>query len=103
MLEELDRGAVGIMTGFGFPEVLVAIQRAYSAGDRDEAQRIFWEALPLIRYEAQLGVGGVSIRKQLLAERGVIGSPTARQPTAAGDPKALPELRALIAALGLGA
>lgn len=101
MVEELDRGAVGIMTGFGFPEVLVAIHRAFAAGDRDEAVRVFWHAMPLIRYEAQLGVGGVSIRKQLMAERGVITTPTARAPIAAGDPLALPELRRLIADLGL--
>ncbi|MFF2327130.1 MULTISPECIES: dihydrodipicolinate synthase family protein [unclassified Streptomyces] len=101
MVEELDRGAVGIMTGFGFPEVLVAIHRAYASGDREEAQRIFWHAMPLIRYEAQLGVGGVSIRKKLLAERGVIATPAARQPVAAGDPEALPELRRLVAQLKL--
>jgi 4-hydroxy-tetrahydrodipicolinate synthase len=100
-LEELDRGAAGIMTGFGFPEVLVAIHHAYASGDRPEAQRIFWHALPLIRYEAQLGVGGVSIRKQLLAERGVIRNATARQPVATGDPEVLREVRSIIAALDL--
>jgi 4-hydroxy-tetrahydrodipicolinate synthase len=101
MLEELDRGAVGIMTGFGLPEVLVGIYRAFAAGDRDKAQQVFWHALPLIRYEAQLGVGGVAIRKQLMTERGVIATPTVRQPSAPGDPAAVPELRQLIATLGL--
>ena len=33
LLEELRRGAVGTMTGFGFPEVLVDIVGRYRAGD----------------------------------------------------------------------
>jgi 4-hydroxy-tetrahydrodipicolinate synthase len=99
LLEELDRGAVGIMTGFAMPEVLARICTAYAAGDRDQAMAIFFRHLPLIRYEAQLGVGGVAIRKQLLAERGVIEHATVRGPVGAPDPRAIGELRALLALL----
>jgi 4-hydroxy-tetrahydrodipicolinate synthase len=95
-LEELGRGAVGIMTGFGVPEALVRIQRDYDADRLDQAQREFYRYLPLIRFEAQLGVGGVSIRKLLLADRGIIASPTVRQPAAAVDERTLAELRGLI-------
>jgi len=99
LIEELDRGAVGIMTGFGFPEVLVEIHRKYVSGDFDGAWEVFHHWMPLIRYEAQLGVGGVAIRKQLLAERGVIADPTARRPVAAGDPRSLGELQRMISRL----
>lgn len=99
LVEELDRGAVGIMTGFAMPEVLVQICDAYLAGDRERAVATFFKYLPLIRYEAQLGVGGVAIRKQLLVERGVIEHATVRGPVAAPDPLAIGELRALLAML----
>lgn len=99
ILEELDRGAVGVMTGFAFPEVLVGIHRRYVAGDVNGAWEIFHHWMPLIRYEAQLGVGGVSLRKQLLTERGVIASPTARRPVSPGDPRSLGELRNMVSRL----
>jgi 4-hydroxy-tetrahydrodipicolinate synthase len=99
LLEELDRGAVGIMTGFAMPEVLASICASYAAGDRDQAMATFFRYLPLIRYEAQLGVGGVAIRKQLMVERGIIEHPTVRRPVGAPDPRAIGELRALLAVL----
>jgi 4-hydroxy-tetrahydrodipicolinate synthase len=99
LLEELDRGAVGIMTGFAMPEALVRICDSYAAGDREQAATAFFRYLPLIRYEAQLGVGGVAIRKQLLVERGVLEHATVRGPVAAPDPRAIDELRALLAML----
>ena len=99
LLEELDRGAVGVMTGFAFPEVLVDIHRRYAAGDADGAWAVFHHWMPLIRYEAQLGVGGVGIRKQLLRERGVIASSTVRRPVAPGDPRSMSELRNLVTRL----
>ncbi|WP_236794832.1 dihydrodipicolinate synthase family protein, partial [Amycolatopsis sp. GM8] len=99
LLEELDRGAVGIMTGFGYPEVLVDIHRRYAAGDVEGAWRVFHHWMPLIRYEAQLGVGGVALRKQLLAERGAIAGPTTRRPAAAGDERSLGELREMVSRL----
>ena len=38
LLEELRRGAVGTMTGFGFPELLVDIVGAFRAGDEAGAR-----------------------------------------------------------------
>jgi 4-hydroxy-tetrahydrodipicolinate synthase len=99
LVEELDRGAVGIMTGFAMPDVLAEICNLYVAGDREKAVTTFFRYLPLIRYEAQLGVGGVAIRKQLLVERGVIEHATVRGPVAAPDPRAIGELRGLLARL----
>jgi 4-hydroxy-tetrahydrodipicolinate synthase len=99
LIEELERGAVGIMTGFGYPEVLVDIHQRFVAGDTEGAWDVFQHWMPLIRYEAQLGVGGVAIRKQLLAERGVIAESTVRRPVSAGDPRSLGELRAIVSRL----
>jgi 4-hydroxy-tetrahydrodipicolinate synthase len=101
LYEELLRGADGIMTGFGFPQVLVRTYELFAAGEREAAQEHFFRYLPLIRYEAQLGVGGVTIRKQVFARRGVIRSPHARFPAPPVDELTLAELDDLIAALGL--
>jgi 4-hydroxy-tetrahydrodipicolinate synthase len=101
LYEELLRGADGIMTGFGFPTVLVRTYELFTAGDRGAAREHFFRYLPLIRYEAQLGVGGVGIRKQVFARRGVIGSPHARFPAPAVDERTLAELDDLIGHLGL--
>ncbi|SNS88946.1 4-hydroxy-tetrahydrodipicolinate synthase [Geodermatophilus pulveris] len=101
LYEELQRGADGIMTGFGFPQVLVGTYERFAAGDRAGAQEFFFRYLPLIRYEAQLGVGGVTIRKQVFARRGAIASPHARFPAPPVDELTLAELDDLITAVGL--
>ena len=101
LYEELLRGADGIMTGFGFPQVLVGTYERFVAGDRGAAREYFFRYLPLIRYEAQLGVGGVTIRKHVFARRGVIASPHARFPAPPVDQLTLAELDDLIGALGL--
>jgi 4-hydroxy-tetrahydrodipicolinate synthase len=101
LYEELLRGADGIMTGFGFPQVLVGTYERFVAGNRAEAQEYFFTYLPLIRYEAQLGVGGVTIRKQVFARRGAITSPHARFPAPPVDELTLAELDDLIKAVGL--
>lgn len=101
LYEELLRGADGIMTGFGFPRVLVDTYELFTAGEHRQAQEYFFRHLPLIRYEAQLGVGGVTIRKQVFARRGAISSPHARRPAPPVDELTLAELDDLIAAVGL--
>jgi 4-hydroxy-tetrahydrodipicolinate synthase len=83
--EELARGAAGIMTGFAYPHVLVETYRRFVEGDKREAQEYFFRYLPLIRFEAQLGVGGVGIRKEILKLRGVISSSHVRFPAPALD------------------
>lgn len=101
LYEELLRGADGIMTGFGFPQVLVGTYERFAAGQRAEAQAYFFRYLPLIRYEAQLGVGGVTIRKQVFLRRGAISSPHARFPAPPVDELTLAELDDLITVVGL--
>lgn len=79
LLEELQAGAAGTMTGFAFTEVLVATYRAFSAGRLAEAERIFDRYLPLIRFENQPQIN-LSIRKELLYRRGAIACPVLRDP-----------------------
>jgi 4-hydroxy-tetrahydrodipicolinate synthase len=99
--EELARGAAGIMTGFAYPHVLVETYRRFVEGEKREAQEYFFRYLPLIRFEAQLGVGGVGIRKEILKLRGVISSSHVRFPAPALDEETLRELEDLVEVLGL--
>lgn len=79
LLEELQRGASGTMTGFAFTEILVAVYQAYRAGDGQRAAAIFDRYLPLIRYENQPGIN-LTIRKELLYRRGAIAHGAPRAP-----------------------
>ena len=99
--EELARGASGIMTGFAYPHVLVETYRRFVDGEGREAQEYFFRHLPLIRFEAQLGVGGVGIRKEILKLRGVISSSHVRFPAPTLDDQTLRELEDLVEVLGL--
>lgn len=95
LFEELRRGASGAMTGFAYPEVLVAIHRSYTAGDVEGARRLFYDWLPLIRYENSVGLG-LSIRKHLLVRRGLISTATVRPPTPSIDSLGVDELEDVI-------
>lgn len=94
-LEELQRGAVGIMTGFAYHEVLQEIYQRFVAGDRPGAAKIFYRWLPLIRYEAQPGIG-LALRKEILRRRGIIKHATVRQPGPILDRVTLAELDQII-------
>lgn len=83
-LEELERGADGIMTGLAYPDLLVAIYRAYRSGDLDEARTLFFGACPLLRFEFQAGVG-LALRKEIYRRRGAISSAYVRHPGAQID------------------
>ncbi len=100
--EELVRGAVGIMTGFAYQEILARTYELFAAGEKREAQEYFFRYLPLIRFEAQLGVGGMGIRKEVFKLRGVIPSSHVRFPAPTLDEETLRELGGLIELLGLG-
>jgi 4-hydroxy-tetrahydrodipicolinate synthase len=79
--QELARGADGAMTGFSYPEMLVEVYERFVGGDADGAEDVFDVYLPLLRYEAQPGIG-LAVRKEVLARRGALASPTARTPGA---------------------
>lgn len=98
--EELLRGAAGTMTGFAFPEMLVAIHAAFTGGARDRARALFYRYLPLIRYEGQ-PVIGLAIRKELLRRRGAIATAAIRHPGPTLDAGTRAELDELLEVLGL--
>ncbi|MQB07279.1 dihydrodipicolinate synthase family protein [Agrobacterium tumefaciens] len=77
---ELERGADGAMTGYGFPEMLCELVHLQNIGEREAAHEVFDVHLPLIRYEQQLGVG-LAVRKYVLMRRGFITSDAQRRPT----------------------
>ena len=99
-LEELRHGAAGTMTGFAFPEILVAIYRAWLSGDRDGAATIFYRYCPLIRFENQPRIN-LALRKHIYHRRGVIATPRARAPFAAVDDGTLADLDDLLTRLDL--
>lgn len=77
--QELARDVDGAMTGFAYPEMLVAVVKFYRGGERDKAEDLFDAYLPLVRHEQQPGIG-LALRKEVLHRRGVIASPTVRAP-----------------------
>jgi 4-hydroxy-tetrahydrodipicolinate synthase len=99
-LEELQRGAVGTMTGFAFPEILVAIYERHAAGDEAGAAAIFDRYCPLIRYEFQPKIG-LALRKYVYQRRGAIRSHALRSPGMRIDPVTAAELEATVRRVGL--
>ena len=99
-LEELERGALGIMTGFAFPEVLVRIYELYASGEHDAAARTFDHYAPLMRYEFQPKIG-LAYRKHIYQKRGIFTSTFVRPPGMAMDSYTEAELERTIQRAGL--
>ena len=99
-LEELERGAVGIMTGFAFPEVLVAIQRRFDGGDREGAARLFHRTIDLMRYEFQPGIG-LPFRKHVYRLRGIYHGEACRPPAPTLTERDKDEFARVVARCGL--
>jgi 4-hydroxy-tetrahydrodipicolinate synthase len=99
-LEELQRGAVGTMTGFAYPEILVRIYQQYAAGDHAGAAATFDRYCPLIRYEFQPKIG-LALRKYIYVKRGVIACDAIRAPGMRMDPITARELEATVERVGL--
>jgi len=78
-LEELQLGAVGIMTGFVYAELLVQLYNHAVAGQWQEAKQLFYDFLPLTRWEFQPGIG-ISLRKHLLRKQGIFTTTKVRHP-----------------------
>lgn len=100
LLEELRRGSHGTMTGFGFPEVLVAVVRRWFAGDRDGAAALFDRYATLIRFENQALVN-LPIRKLVYQRRGAIAHATVRAPGVSVDPGTIADLDDVLRRTGL--
>src|SRR4030067_1102663 len=91
---DLERGSSGFMTGFAFPEVLVAIVREVRRGRMEAAWELYQRFLPLIVFAQQPGGG---IRKEIYPMRGLIQASRVRHPGAGVSPAAAAQLRALLA------
>lgn len=98
--EELQRGAVGIMTGFAFSEVLLEIFTLYAAGDKAAAVRVFDHYCPLLRYEFQPQIG-LAFRKHVYRRLGIFESEFIRTPGLALDERSRAELEETVARVGL--
>ncbi len=94
LIEEVQRGARGVMPASDMTRQFVAVWERLEAGDTPCAWQIFTRLLPLIRFELQPGLG-VSAVKHNLAACGVIASPQVRSPTGSLDAEGLRELEAL--------
>ena len=92
-LFDLECGSSGFMTGFAFPEVLIAIVRAVRENRMDDAWDLYRRFLPLIVFEQQ---PGVAVRKEILRMRGLIANGRVRHPGAGLNPDAASLLRALL-------
>ncbi len=99
-LEELKRGAAGTMTGFAFTEIIVAVYRAFAAGDLKTAESVFDHYLPLIRFENQ-PIINLPLRKEILRQRGAIAHATLRQPYTPIDAGTVAEIDWLFARVGI--
>ena len=76
---DLERGIDGFMTGFAFPEVLMAFVNAAKEERWHDLQQLYTRYLPLIVYEQQ---PGIAIRKEIFRLRGLITSSHVRHPGA---------------------
>jgi len=99
-MEELARGADGIMTGFAFPEILVEIFAKFTTGQPADAAAVFDRYASLIRYEAQQGIG-LALRKEILRRRGAIRTATVRAPSPTLDEVTQRELDGILQRMGL--
>ena len=100
LFEELRRGAIGTMTGFAYPEVLVAIHKYMASGDLESARTIFYKWLPLIRYENSAGIG-LAIRKEIMKRRGFTTTADVRPPSPPIDDSTREELNDLMNSMDL--
>ena len=87
LLDELAAGAAGAMTGYSFPEGLLACVSAWDEGGFAEARAALMPHLPLIAFEQQPGIG-LALRKACLQRRGLVAEAAVRPP-APGLPEAL--------------
>jgi 4-hydroxy-tetrahydrodipicolinate synthase len=85
MIENFDRGAIGVMPGCSMTDVYVKCYRRYFAGDRQGAIQTHNALLPMLNHIRQNVEQIIFYEKRILKKRGVIASDTCRQPTFAPD------------------
>lgn len=93
--EELQRGAVGVMTGFVYAELLVKLFDLCRDQQWEQAATLFYDFVPLIRWEFQPGIG-VSLRKKVLERLGIFTTAKVRHPGPEADPETVEQLFRII-------
>jgi 4-hydroxy-tetrahydrodipicolinate synthase len=93
LLDELMSGAAGAMTGFSYPEALIACVRAWRRDGYEAAREQLLPYLPLVNFEQQAGIA-LAVRKECLLQRGLIKDPGVRPPGAAFPEKLRPGMLA---------
>jgi dihydrodipicolinate synthase/N-acetylneuraminate lyase len=84
LLQDLEAGATGAMTGGGYPDGMRLIVDAFAAGRREEAFEHYRRWLPLINFENRQC--GPLAAKTLMKEGGVIACEAPRHPYPALNP-----------------
>ncbi len=98
LLDELAAGSAGAMTGFSYPEGLLAALRGWREGGFSAARKAFAPWLPIAVFEAQPGVG-LALRKEALRRRGVFASGSVRAPAPPLPERLVPLLAAHVEAV----
>ena len=93
---DLARGSHGFMTGFAFPEVLIAMVRAAREGRHDAVMEVYRRFLPLIVFEQQ---PGVAVLKEIYRLRGLIDTSQVRHPGRGIDAATADQVRAVLDAV----
>jgi len=78
--DALRRGVAGVQPGSSFPEIYVAIWRAWAAGETNEALELHRRLLPYTSYWMQSVELIVQAEKTILARRGIIATDRCRKP-----------------------
>ena len=92
LLDELAAGSAGAMTGFSFPEGLIACVNAYHDGGYESAREAFLPYLPLVNFEQQVRIA-LAIRKECLRRRALVLEGAVRPPAAQLPESLMDQLR----------
>jgi 4-hydroxy-tetrahydrodipicolinate synthase len=103
VVDELRRGAVGMLPGAAFPDAFIPILELWRDGDAASAQTNHARLLPLIRFVSQSVEWSYHAYKRILVKRGVLSAAFVRGPTCRFDDVAQRELEELMTACGIAA
>lgn len=98
LLDELAVGSAGAMTGFSFPEGLIACVNAWREGGYARARAAFLPYLPLVNFEQQAKIA-LAIRKECLRQQGLVMDSSVRPPAASMPEALLEQLKRHVAAV----
>jgi len=98
LLDDLLAGSASAMTGFAFPEALIATLRAWQSGGYEAARDAYIPWMPLLIYEFQDKIG-LALRKEILRRRGLITEASVRTPGVQAPSSALKALDAHLRAV----